>query len=357
MKLLYITNGITGSGGLERVLSVKTCLLAEKYGYDVHLLSLNEIGKGPFFKFSKKVIRHDVKVTGNPIQYFFKYKNGIQKIVNEVQPEIIAVCDDGLKGFILSKLISTQAKWIYESHASLFLGNKGEGVSLSKKFQHYLKQFLGKRFSKIILLTENNKKEWNLSNLMVIPNPLPFETVEMSNLKNKKIIAVGSYSYNKGYDLLLKIWKEVEAEFPQWELHIYGRNTYQKLDQEAKKINLNKIYFHDPELNIEGKYLDSSVFVLPSRSEGFGMVIIEAMSCGLPVISFDCPHGPGNIITEGKDGFLIENGNIEDFVEKLKLLMDDEMLRNDLGKSGKEKSKKYSAIEIVKKWDHLFRNL
>ena len=120
---------------------------------------------------------------------------------------------------------------------------------------------------------------------------------------------------------------------------------------------MKNIEFHDSVKNIEEKYLESSIFVLPSRSEGFGMVLIEAMSCGLPVISFDCPFGPKNIISNEEDGFLIENGNIEAFAEKLKLLIKDSDLRQKLGKNGIEKSKQYEPFEIVNQWDQLFKNL
>lgn len=357
MKLLYITNGITGSGGLERVLAVKTALLVENFGYEIHILSLNENGKATFFKFSDKIKRHSIETSGNKLQYFFKYKNGIQKIVDEFQPEVISVCDDALKGFFLPKIIHTKAKWIHESHASFLLANKGKGVSLNKKIQHQLKQILGKKFAKIILLTEANKKEWTLKNLLVIPNPLSFESQEISSVKNKKIIAVGSYSFNKGYDLLLKIWSEIETKFPDWELNIYGRITKEKLQTEAENLNLKKIHFFEPVFDIQKKYLESSIFVLPSRSEGFGMVLIEAMSCGLPVISFDCPHGPKEIISNGKDGFLIENGNINEFSKKIETLINDENLRQEMGKTAKLNSKKFNAEAIVKCWDQLLKSL
>lgn len=118
MKLLYITNGITGSGGLERVLSVKAALLAQKFQYEVHLLTLNETGKDSFFTFSKELHLHSIPVKGNPLKYFLGYKNGIQKAVDEINPDIISVCDDGLKGFFLPLLIKSNAKWIYERHVS-----------------------------------------------------------------------------------------------------------------------------------------------------------------------------------------------------------------------------------------------
>ncbi|MCB4234502.1 glycosyltransferase [Kaistella anthropi] len=127
----------------------------------------------------------------------------------------------------------------------------------------------------------------------------------------KKVIAVGSHSYNKGYDLLLTIWQKIENQFPDWTLEIYGKAVDDTFPNMAKTMGLQQVFFHQPSTRIEEKYLESSVFVLPSRSEGFGMVIIEAMACGLPVVSFDCPHG-ADIITNGHDGFLAENGNTDD---------------------------------------------
>ncbi len=357
MKILYITNGITGSGGLERVLSVKASLLTDDFGYEVHLLSLNEIGKEPFFSFSDKVLHHSISVTGNPLHYFLQYKKGIQKVVDDIKPDLISVCDDALKGFFLPQIINTTAKWIYESHASLLLEDKGSGIPFAKKMQHRLKHYLGNTFSKVILLTEGNRKEWQLNNFLVIPNPAPFETKEFSTLKNKRIIAVGSYSYNKGYDLLLKIWEQIEEDFPGWELNVYGRETQKNLQHIAENLHLENIHFYDPVADIGAKYLDSSIMVLPSRSEGFGMVLIEAMTFGLPVISFDCPNGPKDIVTDGKDGFLVQNGNTYEFAEKLKSLMSRENLRQDMGKKATENVQRFSAIRIVEQWDALFRSL
>ncbi|UJF28776.1 glycosyltransferase family 4 protein [Kaistella sp. 97-N-M2] len=357
MKLLYITNGISGSGGLERVLSVKASMLAEDLGYEVHMLSLNEIAKDPFFPFSKKIRFHSVEVGGNPVTYLLQYKNSLQKKIDQIQPGIISVCDDALKGFFLPGFISTKAKWIHESHASLLLADRGKGVSLFKKAQHRLKQVLGKRFTKIVLLTEGNKKEWHLKNLAVIPNPIPFESNQVSSLENKKVMAVGSYSYNKGYDLLLQIWSKAEKNFPAWELHIYGKGTHDHLHSTAKDLNLKNIHFHAPVLDIEKEYLNSSLLVLPSRSEGFGMVLIEAMGCGLPVVSFDCPSGPADIITDGEDGFLIENGNMEMFAKQVSVLMNDDQLRKGMGAKAKKNVQRFSAGKIVQQWDALFRSL
>lgn len=332
-------------------------MLSDDFGYEVHILSLNEKGRETFFSFSKSIQFHSVEVGGNPLSYFLQYKKGIQKRIDEIKPDVISVCDDAMKGFFLPQLIKTNAKWLHESHASMVLGDKGKGVSYSKKLQHRLKQILGKRFSKIVLLTESNKREWNLPNLEVIPNPLPFETKGISTLQNKKVIAVGSYSYNKGYDLLLQIWAIVEKQYPDWELHIYGNRVQENVSEIGASLGLKNIFAHAPVNDIANKYLESSIFVLPSRSEGFGMVIIEAMSCGLPVVSFDCPNGPKDIISNEVDGFLIENGNTDEFADRLELLIENLELRQKMGGEGKLTSSNYSAQQIVKRWDGLFKSL
>lgn len=357
IKLLYITNSITGSGGLERVLSIKSSLLADDYNYDVHLLQLNDIGEKSFFPFSKSVKMHSIIVNGNAISYFYQYKSGIQKIVTQLKPDIILVCDDGLKGLFLPHIIRAKARWVYESHASVMLSDKGNGLKVVKKLEHKLKQFLAQKFSKIILLTEGNKREWKVDNIAVIPNPLPFVPDSIATLKEKRVLAVGSYSHNKGYDLLLNIWSKIEQDFPDWKLMVYGKGVKENLKTGLEQLNLQNVSLFNAVPNIESKYLESSIFVLPSRSEGFGMVLIEAMSCGLPVISFDCPNGPRDIISNNIDGYLIEDGNEVHFAEKLEKLLADRNLRVKMGSVGRETSMKYLPSKIVMQWDFLFKSM
>lgn len=357
MKLLYITNGINGSGGLERVLSVKASALADDYDYRVTIATLNEENHRPFYQFSSKVKFKTFYAKGNPLNYILQYRKSIKQLVKEVQPDVISVCDDGLKGFLIPKFIGKKIPVIYESHASQLIANRGKGISFNKEIQHGVKQILGNGFSYVILLTQGNLKEWSLKNTMVIPNPLSFYSEKSSELKNKKVIAVGSHSYNKGYDRLIEIWNRIEKDFPDWSLEIYGKSANGKYENLARELNLKNINFYSPVSNIEDQYLDASVFVLPSRSEGFGMVLIEAMACGLPVVSFDCPNGPADIIKDYEDGFLIENGNIEQFSEKLKLLIRDFELRKKMGHAGKENVKRYLPNQIVSQWNELFLGL
>lgn len=355
MKLLYITNGIAGSGGLERVLSIKASYLADHYNYDVTILSLNDQHVNPFYRFSDRITMRSSSVTGNPVQYFSAYKKGVQKIANEIQPDVISVCDDGLKGFFIPSFLKTTAKIIYERHASIRL-NTSKGT-LGKISASIMKR-QSPKFDRFVVLTPANIQEWSGTNIMAIPNPLSFDPSSNSSLTNKKLIVVGSHSHNKGFDTLLNIWKSLEPQFPAWELHIYGKTdrekTYIRL---AESLKLHQVHFHEPVKDIQNKYLDASIMLLPSRSEGFGMVLIEAMACGLPCVSFDCPSGPGDIITDGEDGFLIEDQNARSFNEAVAKLMTDVGLRKEMGAKAKINAQRYAVHPIVQRWDELFRSL
>lgn len=369
-KLLYITNAISSSGGLERVLSVKTKVLAEDFGYVVHIITLSRAEDGEdqsckdnlFFPFSEKIKLHNINVSGNLFQYISQYVSGIRKLVSEINPDIILVCDDGLKAFFLPKILGNKIPIIYERHVSKLIEiseNQSIVRRLVTKGKFKLMDFLAKDFTRFIVLTNGNKNEWKLPNLQVISNPLPFFPTEKSSLESKRVIAVGKQSYQKSYDRLLQSWSLIDKEFQDWELHIYGKfDGNLGLEQLAKELNIEKqVFFHLPEKNIEEKYAESSIFVLSSRYEGFGMVLIEAMSFGIPCVSFNCPYGPSDIIKNNEDGFLAENGNEKELAEKLQKLMKDENLRLQMGNNARGNVQRFLPENVVKQWDELFKRL
>lgn len=351
MRLLYITNGITGVGGLERVLSVKASYLADKLDYEVCIISLNERGKDKFYEFSPKIFFHSVDTGKNKFEYFF----GIRRIVREFNPEVISVCDDGLKGFFVPLWIGGKAKIIYERHVSKEMVTQGKAPGLKQKISFALMNIGSRLYDKFIVLTSDNKRQWQSGNVEIIPNPLPFYPDSVSNLANKRIIAVGKISVQKGYDRLINIWKKLESLHSDWNVDIYG--SVSDNCELAKIIECTSINIKKPVEDIQSEYLSSSIYVLPSRFEGFGMVLIEAMACGIPCVAFNCPCGPQDIIKDGEDGFLVENGNINQFVEKLSMLIDDEQLRKKMGDRARHNVRRYDINIIARQWDELFKSL
>jgi glycosyltransferase involved in cell wall biosynthesis len=363
MKLLYITNGINSSGGLERVLSIKASCLAEDYGYEVTILSLNDNHINPFYTFSDKINHVSISVKGNAFQYVKSYIFGLKEIIKLINPDVISVCDDGLKGFFIPKLLFKNTPIIYERHVSKEVELQQDYSFLKKKIvrsKWALMEYLAKDFDCFIVLTKGNIQEWSkLRNILIIPNPLSFYPDVSSSLQNKKVIAVGRQAYQKGYDLLLQTWQIVHDKCPDWELEIYGKKDLSfNFEELACNLRLEKnIYFLDPEKNIIKKYLDSSIYVMSSRYEGFGMVLIEAMACGVPCVSFDCNYGPSDIIHNNLDGFIVEKENTQALAEKLILLIENENLRLKMGKEAKKSVQRYMPKEIVAEWDILFKKL
>lgn len=359
MRILYITNGISGAGGLERVLSLKASELAEKRGYELAILGLNQGMDDPFYSFSPKIRMESLRLGSSPVSYILGYRKGIQEVVDRFQPDIISVCDDGLKGFFIPLFLKTRAPLIYERHASKEIERRHSGESLlqrmKRKLTWTLMSRLGKKFSRFVVLTQGNLKEWEgLRNLSVIPNPLSFFPDQVSSLRNKVVLCVGKISALKGHDLLVEAWKKVHARYPDWELHLYGKENLDFLD--TRNLGFNIFHF-PPEKDIESKYLQSSLYVLSSRSEGFGMVLIEAMACGLPCVSFDCESGPADIVRHGEDGFLVEKENAEELAERMLELIEKESLRDAMGKKARENVGRYRVEQILVQWEDLFAEL
>ncbi|MBQ4801999.1 glycosyltransferase family 4 protein [Aquimarina sp. MMG015] len=363
MKLVYIVNRIDGPGGLERVLSIKASKLAEDYNYDIHIVTLNQETKDLFYHFSPKISYHNVQAKGNPISRMYRYAAGLRSVIKSLNPDIIAVCDDGLKGFFVPLILGKPCPMIYERHVSRSVEIKKGKRSIIKRIttatKFGLMNFGGSYYNHFIVLTKGNLNEWSFKNLKVIPNPLSFYPESKSTLENKKVLAVGKHSFQKGYDRLLKSWKQVVSKYPDWTLDIYGTiSESEGLAVLAENLDITKtINFYPPVKNIAEKYEQASIYTMSSRFEGFGMVLTEAMAYGVPCISFDCPYGPSDIITDTENGLLIENGDVDAFAKGIITLIENEEKRKSMGLKAKEAVKKYLPETIAEEWNQLFSNL
>lgn len=361
MKLLYIVSKINNAGGVARVFSIKLNYLIENFGYEVHVLTQNKGDFPLFYSFHDKIIFHDMILEGSIFSFFNSYRKSLKNNAESIKPDIIIVSDNGLKAYLIPFILSNKIPIVFECHGSKFVELKflkENYVSQVKSYFKYLfKDFCSNKFSKFVALSNENLKEWNLKDGVVIPNPSWIQSENVSNLKSKKVIVVARNSYEKGLDRLLVIWQKVILKHSDWILEIYGESVVD-LCPLIRNLGLeNNVSLNSPVKIIVEKYLFSSICVMTSRSEGFPMVLLEAMACGLPCVAYDCPSGPRAIIEDGKDGFLVENGNIDSFVEKLEQLIEDENLRIQMGKNANESVRKYDVETIMQQWKSLFESL
>ena len=363
MKLLYIVPNINNEGGVARILSVKANYLVEQLGYEVHILTQNEGFSPLFYTFNCNIVFHDIVLKGNLFQFFKAFSKGLKSKIKTIQPDIIIVCDNGLKAYLIPFILKNKIPLVLEMHSSKFIEERESDKNILTKAVangiDVLKKIGIQKYNRFVVETSESTAEWNVNNTIVIPNPLWFASNKVSILENKKVMAVGRHTYEKGFDRLLQIWQKVIANHPDWTLEIYGKSSENNdLRLLAKNLNIsNNVSFYEPVQDIEAKYVEASFYLMTSRFEGFGMVLIEAMASGLPCVAYDCPCGPKGIISEKEDGFLIKNGNELAFVAAVETLIVNVELRKVMGKKAKLSSKKYSLDAIMETWNQLFTAL
>jgi glycosyltransferase involved in cell wall biosynthesis len=357
MKILYVVPNINNGDGISRVIAIKANYLIENYDYEIAIITQNNSHDNLFFHFNKNIVFYDMQLNGTIFQFFNSFRNQLKRAIKVIKPDRIIICDNGLKAFLIPFIINPKIPLLLEIHSSLYIEEnvrKKTIVNIFKsKLTCFYKQIGASQYNQVIVATQESIKEWKLKSGIVISNPLWFSNDLCSNLSQKNVIAVGRHVYEKGFDRLLEIWKKVIVKHPDWNLTIYGKsNPDFDLVALAKKLNIEKnIIFYDPVKNIEDKYLEASIYLMTSRFEGFGMVLIEAMASGLPCIAYDCPCGPRSIIENYQNGFLIEDGNEYQFIEKLNNFIQNVNLRIEMGNNAKVSVSKYQIEAIMDQWN------
>lgn len=375
-RIVYCTPSLYIAGGVERVLTTKANYFAEVLGYDIYIILTDGKGKEPYYALSPKikVIHLDINFEElwhlsflKKIPVYLKkqriFKRLLTKTLMDIKPDITVSLLRREINFITS--VKDGSKKVGEIHINRdnYRNFKTKGNNLFKRIFAYFwdKQLVCKlkNLDAFVVLTEDDKKKWReLNNVHVIPNPLPFYPEKYSNGKNHKVISVGRHSHEKGFDRLAKVWKIITETIPDWELHLYGGGDPLPLQKEIKTLGIeNTFIIHEATNDILQKYCDSSIYLLTSRFEGFGMVIAESMACGVPVIAFDCPYGPRNIIKNQCDGILVENGNIEQFAKEVCHLMKEEATRISMGEKARKNIRRLNIEQIAQKWQDLFNKL
>lgn len=378
MKIIYMIQSIANSGGTERVLANKVNYLADLLGYDITIVTTDQRNRKPFFAFSEKVAHIDLAINYHDIRkyspllrlWYFGIKLRLHKkklagLLKSMRPDI-AISMYGSEIFILP-FIKDKSKKVLELHFSKRIRvlherslNRGYIMQVMSFIRDFLEQKIVNRYDKFIVLTQEDKEAWgNKKNIDVVYNACPLRSSQKSEVIAHSAIAVGRLSSQKGFDMLVSVWQRVVIKYPTWVLNIFGSGEDREmLIQliEDKKLT-NHIHILSPVTNIQEEYLKASIFIFSSRYEGFGLVLIEAMACGLPAVSFACPCGPKDIITDGVDGYLVPVGDIDGMTERICMLIEDEKLRKSVGDKAYLHSERFSQEIIMKQWEALFNVL
>lgn len=362
MKILYLTPRINNEGGIARILAVKTNLFIEKLDFEIAIATQNKGNSPLFFDFNPNIQFFDFELKGSFLHFISDYKKNVNSILKKYNPDVIIITDNGLKGYLFKYLIDGKKPVVFEVHGSKFNSQSNTNGFFKKigfQWQVYLREKGLQKFNKVVFLSEESRQQWNIEKGEVIPNINWVETAEFSSQENKMALCVARNSYEKGLDRLLLIWKEISQKQPDWKLRLVTEaEGYYSVNELIIQNNLeNSVEIMASEKNILHYYTESSIYLMTSHNEGMPMVLIEAMSVGLPVIAYDCPIGPKSMITNNENGFLIENNNVAQFVSQTITLMNDKEKRIAMGKNAIESTSKYNASPILEQWKQLLENL
>ena len=287
-----------------------------------------------------------------------KHKRKLTELLQSLRADVVLsmFCNDA--SFIPS--IKDGSKKILEIHFSRFkrlqYGRKGLW-KLADEYRSKQDAKVAARFNRFVVLTEEDKEYWEgLKNMCVIGNARSFVLPKPAKLENKTVIAVGRYSYQKGFERLIAAWHQVCQHVDDWKLHLVGDGELrEELQQQIEALNLkDKVILGKAETDMLTVYKNASVLAMSSRYEGLPMVLLEAQAAGLPIVSFQCKCGPKDVIADGVDGFLVNEGDVDALAEKLMKLMNDEALRKKMGAAAFERSERYAEDRIMKQWTDLF---
>jgi len=370
MRVLYIFRSLAVWGGIERILVDKMNNLVSQYDYDVYMLTTDQGSHSIPYNLDERVHLEDLDIRFHQkYQYNFirrllvarrlkvLYEKRLDQRLKEIQPDVI-VCTTA---DMIDSIVKLKGKipLVVESHSICLRTIEQRTFWFTKKlFRYFYLRTLSKA-SVVVALTEGDAKEWRKvhRHVVVIPNFVHLYKGQLSTLDKKRVIFVGRFDYQKQPLEIVRIWQKVYVKHPDWHLDIYGEGEQkQELEKLVVSLNIN-ITLHQPTERIFERYIESSILVNTSLFEPFGLVIPEAMSCGLPVVAYDCPYGPADMIENGENGYLVDLNDIESFADKICILIENREQSRQIGKKGVLSVQRYEVSQIMPLWGDLFRNL
>lgn len=374
MKLAYFLKDATASGGMERVLSNK-CAWWCAQGHEVHVVSLvDPQGREPFFPFPAQVRHHNLGLQriyrkglanklrkGRNVEAFVA---AADRWLTQFQPDIaISMFDEYSRHLPRTRHACRKVGELhFAKHKSAQhmyrLERTAAGRALCRLYKHADYRLIG-GYDAFVTLTAQDAEAWGrLPNITSIPNAASFVCPTRAPLDSKQVIALGRNTRQKRFDRLLEAWSRVAPRHPDATLRIVGPGGKDDLRRLAHRLGIeSQVTLDDAVRDVPGALMQASVLALSSQYEGFAMVLLEAMSCGLPVVASDCRSGPAEIVTHGEDGFLVAPGDIEGMAAALDRLLSDPSLRDAMGAAAHRNIARFSEQAVMARWQALFEGL
>ena len=341
-KILIVIPNVAKAGGTERA-GINMANIFSK-NYDVKILSLARNNNKPFYAINDnvKIIYSQIGDIPVPIskkiKWFYKVYSFIKKQLYDV--DIIIGLGHNINAAI--GLLKTPNK--------IIIGCEHIDYNSIPKMSKLIMNRVYPKLDALVVLSkiaQENVKHLN-KKVVIIPNSLPFETNKYSELDNNRILMVGRLSPEKGYERIIPLGKYLKNNYPGWKIDIFGDgNIYDELKSLYQDHNLHNIFLNRAVQNIKEEYLKSSLLLSTSYNEAMPMVFLEAMSCGVPVLSYR-NEGAECIVEESRNGVIVDTE--EELIKECSKLIDDAVWRKMLGRNGVESSKEFSADNVRFKW-------
>jgi len=371
MKIAYCLWNYSAAGGLERIAHAKATWLAA-HGYDVTFIVYHQCGKDPIYPLgSIKFV--DLNIKEMPPMATFYRSPAFKEMKRKLKAHLlenhydIVISTAWFDRYFIN-WIHDGSKKIMEMHVPLRemeIQRKEQRwpIRLNAKLLTWKTLLKGRSFDRVVLLTDRDIPAWRRvgARVVKIPNMANLVPERISTCDAHEVIAVGRLSPQKGFDYLLDAWAIVVNRHPDWHLSIYGDcndKTINDLHAQIDRNGLSRDILKGNCNDIMPRYAASSIMVCSSRYEGFPLILLEAATCGLPIVSFDCPNGPSDIIQNGVNGILVPQvGDIQGLADGICRLIEDPALRKQMGQAALVIPKRFSPENIMPQWDALFKEV
>lgn len=376
-RIVYIVGDLSYPNGMSRVLSQKVNYLAGHTDYELYVVLTEKATMPWYYQLAPNVkyINFDLNFDDlyqmplyrRLLAYRKKqkqYRRQLTDYLMEVRPDITVSVMRREINFINDIQDGSQKvgeihfnKQTYRTFEKRWLPGFVNRY-VTKKWRQSLEREI-RKLDKFVVLTHEDFGFWQgFTNITVIPNPIYTYPDHGSSCSSKQAIAVGRYTYQKGFDMLINTWTMVKQRHPDWTLRIYGAGEPEAYRKLVNEKGLNDTVFCEGATNdVYAKYDESSIFVLSSRYEGLPLVLIEAMSAGLPCVAFTCPCGPRDCINDGKDGLLVESCNTSKLADAICQLIENEPQRKQMGAAARQHALLFREENIMRRWIELFEKL